>query len=61
MKEFPYTGEGYDKAKAYLIRKGKWIEASTRGFSTDGWSIIQFANFVLEKDLSELNNGDKDQ
>lgn len=41
--KFPYTADGYLDAKKWLIENGFWNQ-SQKGFSTDGWSVIQFAN-----------------
>lgn len=47
MKKFDYTADGYLKAKQYLINNNKWKDASTRGFSTDGFSIVHYANSLI--------------
>lgn len=50
MKDkFDYTSYGYQKACEYLKSIGEWEKASTTGFSTDGWSIVQYANDVWAK------------
>jgi hypothetical protein len=47
--KFAMNTNGYNEAKAYLISIGEWENASTRGFSVDGYSVVQFANSCWEK------------
>lgn len=48
MARFEYTTEGYLEAKKYLISVGKWKDASTKGFSVDGYSVVHYANSLEE-------------
>lgn len=47
LQKFEYSIEGYMQAKKWLKSIGKWEEVSTRGFSTDGWSIVAAANSIF--------------
>lgn len=47
--KFAMNTNGYNEAKAYLISIEKWEQANTTGFSTDGYSIVMFANDCWDK------------
>jgi hypothetical protein len=49
MSKFALTTEGYIQAKRWLMEIGKWEEVSTRGFSTDGYTIVHTANLLWTK------------
>ena len=46
MAKFPYTKEGYTLALEYIKSLGKENEIE-KGFSTDGFSIVYFANSLF--------------
>jgi len=46
---FEYTQEGYIKAKEFLVSNGHWEQVSTRGLSTDGYSVIHEANAIYKR------------
>lgn len=46
MAKFPYTKEGYILALEYIKSLGKENEIE-KGFSTDGFSIVYFANSLF--------------
>ena len=48
-RKFPLTGEGCEAAISYLKEIGEWEYASTHGFSTDGYSITDTANYFWRK------------
>lgn len=43
FEKFAYTSEGFLEARDWLKQNGFWDE-SQKGFSTDGWSVVGFAN-----------------
>jgi hypothetical protein len=45
---FQLTPSGYLQAEQFLKLVGKW-EQSQRGFSNDGYSVVEFANSIMEK------------
>lgn len=47
-EQFEYTTEGYNRAMEYLKSVGQW-ERANAGFSTDGWSTIQYANIAYAR------------
>ena len=49
MDKFLYTTNGYEEVKKWLQEINEWDRVSNHGFSTDGWSIIQSANFLYNK------------
>lgn len=52
-RHFPLTSDGYLIAKKWLQEIGKWEQVSTTGFSVDGWSIIETANWLWEQNDSK--------
>lgn len=46
--KFDYTGDGYVEATRYLKSIGREAEVD-RGFSTDGYSVVQLANDIYYK------------
>lgn len=54
MNKFTFDPEGYKQAKEWLIEIGKWEVVSNGGFSVDGWSIIESANFLWEQLHTEV-------
>ena len=46
---FAMTGEGYIKAKQYLKDIGKLEEFENNKTSTDGYSLVYYANYWKEE------------
>ena len=46
---YQMTREGYKKAREYLKRIGKLEEFNKNSWSTDGYSLIYFANACKDK------------
>jgi len=55
--QFDYSIKGYEKAKKYLKKIGKWEYVSSHGSSTDGWSIVHEANSIFNNSLKPRNGG----
>jgi len=53
-KKFEYTVVGYTLAVKWLKQNKHWAYVSTHGQSVDGWSIIDTANSLYEKNQKEL-------
>lgn len=49
MKEFEFTSEGYSEAKKWLTEIGEFERLNKIGFSTDGYSIVQAANVLVNR------------
>ena len=47
---FKMTEEGYKKAKSYLDKIGKYNEFENNNTSNDGYSLVLYANRILEKE-----------
>lgn len=50
MNEFDMTNEGYTQAKEYLEEIGKLEEFEANTVSTDGFSLVAYANYYISKD-----------
>lgn len=48
MAQFEYSTNGYILAVKYLKDIGKW-DTANKMWSTDGWSIVMFANDIWDK------------
>lgn len=53
MKKFEFTQEGYLAAKKWLTEIGEFERLSKSGFSTDGYSIVQAANVLVDRALTK--------
>jgi hypothetical protein len=49
MEIFEYSPQGYNLAKQWLKYIGR-EDILTKGFSTDGWSVVHAANVLVEKE-----------
>lgn len=47
--DFPMTAEGYLAAESWLKENGYWEKVSTTGFSVDGYSITETANYLRKR------------
>ena len=54
MGQFKPTTEGYSLAKKWLYEH-KLLHCFTNGFSVDGWSVVECANYEYKK-YEEENN-----
>lgn len=45
---FPFTVEGYQQAKAYLKKVGRYEDFMNNGTSIDGYSLVAFANSIYK-------------
>ncbi len=60
---FPFSVMGYEQAVTWLKQIGKWggASASTHGQSTDGWSVINTANALWDKQVEDDYDAALDQ
>lgn len=48
-EQFTYNSVGYLNAQKWLKETNQWDNISTKGQSTDGFSIVHAANILWEK------------
>lgn len=59
MEKFEFTKKGYLAAQKWLKEIGEWENVSTKVFSTDGFSIVQSANYLWQRWQYRINEGVK--